>query len=95
MRIPTLALLAGGALALAAPAQAQTYDPNYPVCLHVFSRGANYYQCTYTSLAQCHLSASGRAGTCDVNPYFQGGAFYDEPGPYVPHHRRRHYEPAY
>jgi hypothetical protein len=52
------------------PAAAQTYDPAYPVCLHVYDRGANYYQCTYTSLPQCNASASGRGAQCVINPYF-------------------------
>jgi hypothetical protein len=46
----------------AAPARAQTHDPAYPVCLHVYGRGANYYECPYTSLSQFNGSASGRAG---------------------------------
>jgi hypothetical protein len=28
-----------------------------------------YYECRYNSLAQCNLSASGRAAQCVVNPY--------------------------
>ena len=68
MRILALAILAIGAASAAAPAQAQTYDPNYPVCLHVWGP-ANYYECRYTSLAQCNLSASGRAAQCVLNPY--------------------------
>ena len=52
------------------PAAAQTYDPAYPVCLHVYTRGANYYECLYTSLPQCKASASGRAAECLINPYF-------------------------
>jgi hypothetical protein len=35
------------------PAAAQTYDPAYPVCLHLYGRGGNYYECRYTSLPQC------------------------------------------
>ena len=45
MRILALAILAIGAVSAAAPAQAQTYDPNYPVCLHVYGR-ISYYDCT-------------------------------------------------
>ena len=45
MRILALAILAIGATAAAAPAQAQTYDPNYPVCLHVYGR-ISYYECS-------------------------------------------------
>ena len=33
------------------PAVAQTYDPAYPVCMHVFTRGFNYYDCT---TRRCH-----------------------------------------
>jgi hypothetical protein len=28
-----------------------------------------YYECRYTSLAQCNVSASGRAAQCVLNPY--------------------------
>ena len=69
MRILALAILAIAAASAAAPAQAQTYDPNYPVCLHVYGR-ISYYECTYTSLPQCNMSASGRSAQCVINPYF-------------------------
>ena len=69
MRILALTILAVGAASAAAPAQAQTYDPRYPVCLHVYGR-INYYECAYTSLPQCNMSASGRAAQCVINPYF-------------------------
>jgi Protein of unknown function (DUF3551) len=69
MRILALAILAIGTVAAAGPAGAQTYDPNYPVCLHVWGP-ANYYECAYTSLPQCNMSASGRAAQCMINPYF-------------------------
>jgi hypothetical protein len=69
MRIPALAILAIAAASAAAPAQAQTYDPNYPVCLHVYGR-INYYECSYTSLPQCKMSASGRPAQCEINPYY-------------------------
>ena len=71
MRIPALAILTIATVLTAAPARAQTYDPAYPVCLHVYGRGANYYQCRYTSLPQCNASASGRAAQCVINPYFE------------------------
>ena len=68
----------------AAPARAQTYDPAYPVCLHVYNRGSDYYQCRYTSLPQCNASASGRAAQCVINPYF---ASTEEPAGYRRHRR--------
>jgi hypothetical protein len=71
MRIVALAMLAAGTLLAAGPARAQTYDPSYPVCLQVWGRGiTTYYECRYSSLAQCNASASGRAAHCLVNPYY-------------------------
>jgi hypothetical protein len=71
MRIPALAILAIATVLTAAPARAQTYDPDYPVCLHVYDRGS-YYECRYTSMPQCNASASGRSAQCVINPYFAG-----------------------
>ncbi len=85
MRILTLLILAGGMVSAAAPAQAQTYDPNYPVCLQVYGR-INYIECSYTSLAQCAGTASGRAAQCITNPYFARA--YQEPGRRYRRHRQ-------
>jgi hypothetical protein len=78
--------LAVGTIASPRSVQAQTYDPNYPVCLHVFGE-VTYYECRYTSLPQCAMSASGRAAECVVNPYFANG--YQE-SPVRRHRRYRH-----
>jgi hypothetical protein len=72
MRFPALAISTIATVLTSAPAPAQTYDPAYPVCLHVYQRGAQYYECRYTSLPQCNASVSGRAAQCIVNPYFAG-----------------------
>ena len=69
MRILALAILAIGAASAAAPARAQTYDPNYPVCLHVMGR-ISYYECAYYTLPQCNATASGRSAQCVINPYY-------------------------
>ncbi|WP_083519372.1 DUF3551 domain-containing protein [Bradyrhizobium jicamae] len=53
-----------------APARAQTYDPNYPVCIQTYSIGGGSIDCSFTSLSQCAASASGRAAQCYNNPYF-------------------------
>jgi len=71
MRILALVIVMIGMVSIE-PAAAQTYDPAYPVCMHVFTRGFNYYDCSYTSLPQCNVSASGRAAQCDINPYYAG-----------------------
>jgi len=60
------------ALVAASPVYAQTYDPSYPVCLQLYGRAGGYISCGYTSIAQCQLTASGRAAQCIVNPYFAG-----------------------
>jgi Protein of unknown function (DUF3551) len=75
MRIPALAILAIGMVFASAAARAQTYSPDYPVCLHVYGP-VTYYECRYTSIPQCNQSASGRAAQCVVNPY---AAYQDRP----------------
>ena len=70
MRVLALAILAIGIISIG-PAGAQTYDPAYPVCLHVYGR-ISYYECLYMSLPQCNATASGRAAQCVINPYYGG-----------------------
>ena len=73
MRIPALAIFAIAAVSTATPASAQTYDPKYPVCLQIYQGFTDYYfECAYTSLPQCQMSASGRAAQCVNNPYYTG-----------------------
>jgi hypothetical protein len=73
MRISALAILAIGMVWAAAPAQAQTYDPAYPVCMHVVGPlGGDYYECSFYSMEQCRATASGRAAVCGLNPYYVG-----------------------
>jgi hypothetical protein len=72
MRIPALLILATLAVLKAAPALAQTYSPEYPVCLQVYGDRGGYIECRYASLPQCALSASGRSAQCYVNPNFRG-----------------------
>ena len=69
MRISTMAILAA-AIAVTAAAKAQTYDPNYPVCMQVYGR-VGYIDCRFTSLPQCNATASGRSAACLVNPYYR------------------------
>ena len=77
MRTLASAILAIGMVFASAPSRAQTYDSNYPVCLHVYGP-ATYYECRYTSIQQCNQSASGRSAQCDVNPYF-ANTYQDRP----------------
>jgi hypothetical protein len=68
--LPWTMLLGMGTILTAAPAQAQMYDPRYPVCMQVYSRDGSFIGCGYTSMAQCAATASGRAAQCFANPYF-------------------------
>ena len=58
---------------LSAPAQAQTYDPNFPVCIQTYGITGNYIGCSFTSMDQCRLSASGRAAQCISQSVLRGG----------------------
>jgi hypothetical protein len=76
------ALVAVGAISVAQPAKAQTYDPNFPVCMRVFG-DPTYFECRFQTIAQCKGTASGRGAECLVNPYFASAAVN-------PAHRRHH-----
>ena len=87
MRIPALAILTIATGLTATPTLAQTYDPKYPVCLQIYRGFADFYfECAYTSLAQCNMSASGRAAQCVINPYYAGAKA--SPGRRDRQHRR-------
>jgi len=73
MRTLAWTILTMGIALTAGQARAQTYDPAFPVCMHVVPWGGGaYYDCTYYTMAQCAASASGRAAQCDLNPYYAG-----------------------
>ena len=73
MRILALAILTTATVLTAAPARAQTYDPNYPVCLKVIEMfGGEHFECAYDSLPQCAQAASGLPAQCLVNPFYAG-----------------------
>ena len=73
LTLPVLATLAMATVSTIPATRAQTYDPRYPVCLQIYQGYTDYYfECAYTSLAQCRMSASGRAAQCVINPYYAG-----------------------
>ncbi|MDN5003492.1 DUF3551 domain-containing protein [Bradyrhizobium sp. GCM10027634] len=84
---PLALVVTVGALLLAVPSQAQTFDSRFPVCMHVYSGasggGGEWYDCSFTSLSQCRATASGQAATCDLNPYYPVSG-----RPSRPRHRR-------
>lgn len=71
MRIPVLAILTiFAALTASAPAKAQTFGGNYPVCIQMYLRdGARNIECSYNTMEQCQATASGLSATCLLNPY--------------------------
>ena len=72
MRVLALAILVSGMVLAAGQARAQTYDPAFPVCMHVITNEAQYEDCRFYTLAQCAMSASGRAAQCNINPFYAG-----------------------
>jgi hypothetical protein len=71
MRILALAILATIAVLTAAPARAQTYGGNAPICLHQwYWGGGDTFYCEYSSMPQCQATASGLSAQCVTNPYF-------------------------
>jgi hypothetical protein len=73
MRLLACTTLTMATVLVAAPSHAQTYDPSYPVCLQTYGIDGGYIECSFTSLAQCQASASGRSAQCLTNPYFARG----------------------
>ncbi len=74
MRVAAFAIVTIAAIWTAAPTRAQTYDPNYPVCLEIYGEDGSVIECGFTSLAQCTQTASGgRSAMCFNNPYFKSG----------------------
>ena len=80
MRLLACSILAISAIVAATSAHAQTYDPNFPVCLQTYGIDGNYIDCSFVSLPQCAASASGRSAQCLINPYFAAG-HNRSPGP--------------
>ena len=70
MRRVWLALMAAGAVSVAMPAAAR----EFPYCIKGCDFGAGAGDCSFSSLAQCQATASGRDASCAANPYFNAKA---------------------
>jgi hypothetical protein len=79
MRIPALVILAAVTVLTSAPALAQTYGGNYPVCLQHYRWGGSDIECAYTSMAQCAATASGLGAVCLANPYYANAQMPRDP----------------
>jgi Protein of unknown function (DUF3551) len=81
MRLLALAILTIFTALTAAPAEAQTYGGNGPICLVRYQwGGSRSIYCDYSSMAQCQATASGLSATCDINPYYANAPVPTEPG---------------
>jgi hypothetical protein len=72
MRILVVVISVFGMVSMSAVARAQTFDPRFPVCMHVVGLGSVYDDCSYFTLADCAQSASGRPAQCNINPWYRG-----------------------
>jgi hypothetical protein len=70
MQKALLALMAAFAVSAAMPATAR----EFPYCIKGCDFGAAGGDCSFSSLAQCQATASGRDAYCAANPYFNAKA---------------------
>lgn len=83
---PAVALACLFAIASPSPAKAEI---DYPYCMKVYVPGGPYTDCSFSTLAQCQMSASGRSALCYRDPFYEGA-----PGsPYVVKRPRFPYSP--
>jgi len=80
MRVLALSILTIFAVLTAAPADAQTYGGNGPICLERYQwGGSRSIYCDYSSMAQCQATASGLSAMCVTNPYYSNAREPREP----------------
>jgi len=76
MRTAWQSLVAAGAVSAAAivmPAAAR----EFPYCIKGCDFGAGAGDCSFSSLAQCQATASGRDAYCAANPYFVANPYFN------------------
>ena len=74
MRTTLLALTIGCAAQTLAAMPASAAELPYCIKGCDFGGSSGRGDCSFTSYQQCQATLSGRAGTCDVNPYFNARA---------------------
>ena len=72
MRRAMWALMVGCAASASSAIPAAAQD--YPFCIKGCDFGAGAGDCSFSSLAQCQATASGRDAYCAANPYFNAKA---------------------
>ena len=73
MHVLACTILTIATVLVAAPARAQTYDPNFPVCLQTYAIGGGSIDCSFTSLAQCAGVRIGPLGAVPEQSVFRAG----------------------
>jgi Protein of unknown function (DUF3551) len=68
--LPALMVAFAVSAAVAMPAAAR----EFPYCIKGCDFGAGAGDCSFSSLAQCQATASGRDASCAANPYFNAKA---------------------
>jgi hypothetical protein len=72
MRALPFLLIIWIAMSAPAPAVAQRFGGNYPICLQKWEwGGSSSISCRYSSWEECKATAAGLSATCLVNPYAQ------------------------
>ncbi|TYL89715.1 DUF3551 domain-containing protein [Bradyrhizobium rifense] len=72
MRALPILFLVGITMTVAAPASAQRFAGNAPVCMQKWEwGGSSYISCDYRSWDECRASAAGLPAMCMQNPYVQ------------------------
>ena len=64
-------LLAASGLSALVTNPAMAFGTRYPFCLQS-DEWPGLSNCTFTSMAQCRATASGRRMTCIANPFYKG-----------------------
>ena len=72
MRRAWLVLMAAGAVSAAFAMPAAVRE--FPYCIKGCDFGAGAGDCSFSTLAQCQATASGRDASCAANPYFNARA---------------------
>jgi hypothetical protein len=70
MRMLRWTILAVATIPAVTPAAAQRYDPRYPICFEGKIGDSYRIDCSFMSLEQCRMTASGLGATCRFNPYW-------------------------
>lgn len=93
LSIPAMVLAMAFTTAGTTPAHALI---EYPYCMKIYSR-APYEDCSYSTLAQCQFSASGRSAMCYRDPFYEGrpGSPYVIKQPRVPYSPFGNIDPDY